>query len=163
MSCSLTLSRTGGKSKDLVVKPVVPEVHLIRKVLLLLRPKIGGAHCTPGSNGPAPPEIGGGPLAPLVPSALFSLSSFRLSLISLCKVHEAHLQGCVNSQNNFTKIEFFTQQVTFFHENQILHHTVAHYICFRTVISQLNFCPDQPGSNLQGCNHRGDRCDRGRT
>ena len=108
MSCSLTLSRTGGKSKDLVVKPVVPEGHLIRKVLLLLRPKIGGAHCTPGSNGPAPPEIGGGPLAPLVPSALFSLSSFRLSLISLCKVHEAHLQGCVNSQNNFAKIEFFT-------------------------------------------------------
>ena len=61
MSCSLTLSRTGGKSKNLVVKPVVPEDNLIRKVLLLLRPKIGGAHCTPGSNGPAPPEIGGGP------------------------------------------------------------------------------------------------------
>ena len=47
----------------------------------------------------------------------FSLASFRLSLISLCKVHEAHLQGCVNSQNNFAKIEFFTQQLTFFTRN----------------------------------------------
>ena len=80
MSCSLTLSRTGGKSKHLVIKAVVLEGHFIRKVLLLLRPKIGGAHYTLGSDSPAPPEIGGGPLAPLVPSALFLLSSFRLSL-----------------------------------------------------------------------------------
>ena len=60
--------------------------------------------------------------APLVPPSSdgpvnFSLASFRLSLISLCKVHEAHLQGCVNSQNNFAKIEFFTQQLTFFTRN----------------------------------------------
>ena len=150
MSCFLTLSRTGGKSQDLVVgnrnkRSFKKEGFASTKAKTWRAPW----HGILSSGSPSPQEIGGtfGPPGSDGP-ANFSLTSFRLSLISLCKVHEANLQGCINSQNNFTKIEFFTQQVTFFHENQILHHTVAHYICFRTVISQLNFCPYQPASNL---------------